>query len=86
MDQMEDIKLVFQKEMMDMQEIIIIEIRIEFHQWRLGTDGLLETQQVLTQMKVLHTDLMNKLGYNMAWVVIGLVCGGVFDCGLIGWR
>ena len=59
---------------------------MEFHQWRLGTDGLFETQQVLTRMKVLHTDVMNRLGDNMAGGIIGLVVGGVFEYGLIGWR
>ena len=69
-----------------MQEIILIEIRMEFHQWRLGTDGLFETQQVLMRMKVLHTDVMNRLGDNMAGDIIGLFGGGVFEYGLFGWR
>ena len=69
-----------------MQEIIIIEIRMEFHHWNLGTDGLFETQQVLTRVKVLHTDVMNILGDNMEGEIMGLVGGGVFEYGLNGWR
>ena len=59
---------------------------MEFHQWRLGTNGLFDTQQVLTRMKVFHTDVMKILGDNMAGDIIGLVGGGVFEYGLFGWR
>ena len=69
MAHMEEMKMKFQKEMMKVQEILLVEIQTKFYQWCLGMDGFFETQQVLTWMEVLEKDVMNRLGYKTAGAV-----------------
>ena len=69
-----------------MWETLLIWINTEFDWHSLGTYGLFETQNVLTQIDLLHTDLMNIFGDKMTGAIIGRGGSGGFKSGLLEWR
>ena len=54
MDNMEEIKVVLQKETMKTRETLLIEIKNDFDQQRLGAAGLFDTQKVLMWIELLQ--------------------------------
>ena len=69
--------------MTEIQETIMIEIKMDSDQRLLGKDGFFETKQVLSWMEVFLTYLNHRLGDNMTEVIIGLGDGGGFYYGLL---
>ena len=67
-------------------ETLLIQIKKEFYQKRLGKDGFFGTQQFLTRMEVLHKYIMNRLVDNTTRKIIIVGGGGSFESVLFRWR